>query len=113
VNRKKEKREKHLNDFPGLHVGPLTTRAELSLTVLPDIGSLPPTYCLVGPQWERKHLVQLGLDVPGWGGTQGEGSMGCGICKGGTGKRGGNGAVIGCNVNLKKNKLLERKNKLR
>ena len=26
--------------------------------------------CLVGPQWERIHLVLLGLDVPEWGGTQ-------------------------------------------
>jgi hypothetical protein len=26
--------------------------------------------CLIEPQWDRRCLVLLGLDVPGWDGTQ-------------------------------------------
>lgn len=68
------------------------------LTLLPAIRSHSYLDCLVEPQFERRCLVLLGLDVPGWGYTQrglrfiwreGEGVIGRGICKGKTGRRGG------------------------
>jgi hypothetical protein len=45
-----------------------------------------PSYldCLVGPQWERKCLDLLGLDVPGWvvpKGGEGEGVKGKGFVR--------------------------------
>jgi hypothetical protein len=79
----------------GIHVGPLASRGGggFCLCSLPLIPS-PYLDCLVGPQWERVCLVLLGLDVPGWGGTQrkppfseekGKKAVEGEVCKGGTG----------------------------
>ena len=77
----------------------------LSLILLSAHGiPFPKVDCLVGPQWERMCLVLVGIDVPVWGGTQGEGfplseekRRGYGrreIYKGRTGRRGGKGVAI-------------------
>ena len=75
----------------GLHVDPLKSGARTVhvCSLLLDI-FLYLDY-LIGLQWESMCLVLLGLDVPGWGGTQGWGgsifsedngrSSGGGICK--------------------------------
>lgn len=79
----------------------------LSWSLFPVIGS-PSTYLdlLVGPQWERLCLVLLGLEYPGLGGTQEEKVIGGRTCRGGTGKRGRRGLLLGCKVktNICKNK---------
>jgi hypothetical protein len=73
-------------------VGPLTSRAGVVSDSVPCCWiPFPYLNCLVGLQWERMCLVLLGLDVPGWGGTQGglpfsdvsegEEVMGGGTCK--------------------------------
>jgi hypothetical protein len=51
----------------GLHVGPLTSRVGAVVV------SVPCHWRPFGSQWEKMYLVLVGPNVPGWGGTQGEG----------------------------------------
>ena len=48
------------------------------------------------PGWAsmREDVVLLGLDAPGWGGTQGGAMCVCVICQEGSGSRGGRGTVV-------------------
>lgn len=87
----------------GLHVGPLTNEAKAILVyVACHWIPFPDLDCMFGPQWERICLVLLGLDIPGWDGTQGGapplrrrgGSNREEIHKGGAGRKRGRGTVI-------------------
>ena len=54
-------------------MGPLTSGVRAVFVSFP-CHCIPFLYlnCLVVPQWEMMNLFLLGLDVPGWGGTQGD-----------------------------------------